>query len=167
MRKYLVVMAMLSIASSVQATELILRTGQGGFNDNRAPDGKLGGGQLCLDLKFDKLPIALSIGQEYYTKGPDPTHVYEIESLSMGSVFFVEPLAERWPTDLYLGGGIGLLRIPRGDKAAAIQAIARIDTKVVWKMGIYAEGKYIHSRKGLIDFNEVALLIGISLKFAW
>lgn len=31
------------------------------------------------------------------------------------------------------------------------------------KLGIYAEGKYIHSRGELIDFNEAALLIGISL----
>ena len=93
----------------------------------------------------------------------DPTESYEIPSIVMGTVCYVIPLAEEWPTDLHLGGGIGLLGIPQGEKAVALQAIARIRTKVFRKLGIYAEGKYIYSNNGeLIDFNEVALLIGFS-----
>ncbi len=156
------VVAILAFAASAGATELTLRIGQGGFRDDRAPDGELGGGQVCLDVGFSDLPVTLSIVQEYYTKSPDPTQSYEISSIEMGTVCYVIPLAEEWPTDLHLGGGIGLLRIPQGEKAAALQAIVRIRTKAFWKLGIYAEGKYIYSRGKLIDFNEAALLIGIS-----
>jgi hypothetical protein len=166
-KKYLVVIAILTITARARAAEVSLRLGQGGFTDERAPDGKLGGGQLCMDIKFSDLPVAVSIGLEYYTKGPEPTQPYEIPGFLMGSVFYVMPLAEKWPTYLFLGGGIGRLRIPQGEKAAAIQAITRIGTKAFWKIGIYAEGKYIRSKKNLIDFNEAALLIGISLNFAW
>ena len=162
MRKYLVVVAILSVAASAGATELTLRVGQGGFRDDRASDGKLGGGQVCVDAEFSNLPLAVSIGQEYYTKSPEPTQSYEIPSILMGTVYYVIPLTEEWPTDLYLGGGIGRLRIPQGEKAVALQAIVRIRTKAFWKLGIYAEGKHIYSRGELIDFNEVALLIGIS-----
>ena len=162
MRNYLTAVAILAFAASVGATELTLRVGQGGFRDDRASDGELGGGQVCLDITFSDLPVALSIGQEYYTKSPEPTQSYEIPSIVMGTVCYVIPLAEEWPTDLHLGGGIGSLRIPQGEKALALQAIARIRTKAFWKLGIYAEGKYIYSRGELIDFNEAALLIGIS-----
>ena len=83
----------------------------------------------------------------------------------MGAAFYMIPLAEIWPTDLHLGGGIGRLRIPRDEKAAAFQAIVRIRTKAFRKLDIYAEAKYIHSRGELIDFNKAALLIGISFRF--
>ncbi len=162
MKKYLVAIAILAFAASAGATELTLRIGQGGFRDDRSPDGNIGGGQVCLDVTFSDLPVSVSIGEEYYTRSPDPTQSYEIPSIVMGTVCYVIPLAEKWPTDLHLGGGIGRLRIPQGEKAVALQAIARIRTKALWKFGIYAEGKYIYSRGDLIDFNEAALLIGIS-----
>ena len=162
MRKHLIVVAILAFATSAGATELTLRVGQGGFRDDRAPDGELGGGQVFLDVTFSDLPVTLSVGQEYYTKSPDPTQSYEISSIVMGTVCYVIPLAEKRPTDLHLGGGIGRLRIPQGEKTVALQAIARIRTKAFWKLGIYAEGKYIYSRGDLIDFSEAALLIGIS-----
>ncbi len=162
MRKYLAVVAILGFTAGAGATELTLRIGQGGFRDDRAPDGKLGGGQVCLDIKHSGRPLAVSIGHEYYTKSPDPTQSYEIRDILMGAVFYVIRLAEGRPTDLYLGGGMGRLRIPQGEKAAMFQAIAGIRTKAFWKIGIYAEGKYIHSRGELIHFNEAALLVGIS-----
>ncbi|MCK4510742.1 hypothetical protein KAW64_03335 [bacterium] len=162
MRKYLAVVAILSLAASAGATELTVRLGQGGFRDDRASDGQLGGGQICLDVTLNDLPFTVSIGHEYYTKSPDPTQSYEISSIVMGTVCYVMPLAEKWPTDLHLGGSVGGLRIPQGEKAVALQAIARIRTKAFWKLGIYAEGKYIYSKGELIDFSEVALLIGIS-----
>ena len=65
MRKYLAVVAILSFAASAGATELTLRVGQGGFRDDRASDGKLGGGQVCVDVEFSDLPVAVSFGQEY------------------------------------------------------------------------------------------------------
>ena len=162
MKKYVAVVAILSLAASAGATELTLRIGQGGFRDDRSPDGNIGGGQVCLDVQFSDLPVALSIGQEYYTRSSDPTQSYEIPSIVMGTVCYVIPLADEWPTDLHLGGGIGSLRIPQGENAVALQAIARIRTKAFWKLGVYAEGKYIYSSGELIDFSEAALLVGIS-----
>jgi hypothetical protein len=165
MKKFLAMVIMLGFAVGAEAAELTLRIGQGGFSNHRAPDGKLGGGQVCLDLKLDDLPVTLSIGQEYYTRSPDPTQSYEIPGIFMGAIFYLIPLAEKWPTDLHLGGGIGRLSIPQGERAAAFQAMARISTRAFWKLGIYAEGKYLHSQGTLIDFREVALLIGISFGF--
>jgi len=106
MRKYLAVVAILAFAASAGATELTLRVGQGGFRDDRAPDGELGGGQVFLDVTFSDLPVTLSVGQEYYTKSPDPTQSYEISSIVMGTVCYVIPLAEEWPTDLYPHKGL-------------------------------------------------------------
>jgi hypothetical protein len=156
----------LDFAANVQsnANELIFRLGQGGFNDERSPGGSLGGGQICLDIKFNKLPIAVSIGQEYYTNGPEPTQHYEISKLVISSLYYVKPLMQKWPMNIYLGGGIGKLNIPQGDEAIAFQGIARINTKIFWKIGFYMESKYIYSKKDLIDFNEFAFLVGIYLK---
>ena len=56
-------------------------------------------------------------------------------------------------------------RPPQGEKAVASQAIAWIRTKAFRRLDIYVEGKHIHSRGELIDFNETAPLIGISFSF--
>ena len=167
MARYLAAIVIWSMAAGAQAADFAIRLGQGGFRDERAYDGKLGGGQLCLDVTFDEHPLSVSIGHEYYTKSADPTEPCEISGILMGYVFYVIPLAEKWPTDLFLGGGIGRLAIPQDERAAAFQAIARFGTKVFWKIGVYAEGKYVYSNKNLIDFNEAALLIGLSINFAW
>jgi hypothetical protein len=148
MKKYIALVALLGLAAGAGATELSLRIGQGGFRDDRASDGKLGGGQVCMDVRFDDMPVAVSIGHEYYTKSPDPTEPYEIQDLIMGAVSAVIPLAEEWPTDLWLGGGVGRLRIPQGEKAAAYQAIATIRTRAFWKIGVYAEGKQTTAKEG-------------------
>jgi len=60
----------LSIFSSAQAVDISLRLGQGGLRHDSAPDGVLGGGQLALDIKPCKYPIAISISQEYHKKDP-------------------------------------------------------------------------------------------------
>jgi hypothetical protein len=167
LNRSIVSIAVLGLAVSAQATEIALRLGQGGFRDRRAPDGGVGGSQVCLDVKLNDLPIVVSIGQESYTKGPvaTATGVYEIKSLATCNVFFTKVLSEKWPTNLYLGGGVGRLKIPQGNKAAAIQGVGRIDTKLFWKISGYVEGKYIYSNRGLIDFSEAALLFGICFKF--
>ena len=66
------------VAPKEKTIYFTLRLGQGGFKDGRSPIGKLGGGQLALDMKPDKFPLALSLSLEYYTNSPNPTHSYEI-----------------------------------------------------------------------------------------
>ncbi|MBN1355080.1 hypothetical protein JXA40_02305 [bacterium] len=82
-------------ASGLRAVDLGIRMGQGGYLDDRASDGKLGGGQICLDLRFSNIPLALSFSEEYYTKSSDPVHPYEIESLIMVEAFYVYPISDR------------------------------------------------------------------------
>jgi len=76
---------MLGLTDSLSSTEkkifFTLRLGQGGFKDDRFPIGKLGGGQLVLDIKPRAFPIAISISNEYYTNSADPIHCYEIAGL--------------------------------------------------------------------------------------
>ena len=67
-----------SSASKEKKVYFTIRLGQGEFRDDRSDIGKLGGGQLTLDIKPRKYPVAISISGEYYTNSPDPTHSYEI-----------------------------------------------------------------------------------------
>ncbi|HDY87966.1 MAG TPA: hypothetical protein ENH82_07635, partial [bacterium] len=69
-----------------------IRLGQGGFRDDRSEIGKLGGGQLTLDIKPGKYPVAISISQEYYTNSPDPTHSYEIAGLTAINLLYMTKL---------------------------------------------------------------------------
>ena len=93
----------------------IIRTGQGGFNDNRSPIGKLGGGQLTLDIKPARFPIGISISGEYYTNSADPTHSYEIAGLTSVNLLFMTKLFRIDRANLFIGGGIGELEVPRGE----------------------------------------------------
>ena len=55
-----------------------IRLGQGGFYDDRSHLGKLGGGQVAIDIKVKRLPFAISYTMEYYTNSADPIHTYKI-----------------------------------------------------------------------------------------
>ena len=48
-----------SSASQEKKIYFTFRLGQGGFRDDRLPIGKLGGGQLTLDIKPAKYPVAI------------------------------------------------------------------------------------------------------------
>ena len=154
------------------------RYGQGGFRDDRSPIGKLGGGQLTLDIKPTELPIALSISSEYYTNCADPTHSYEIAGLlAINTLYMVKPFkSER--TNIFLGGGIGWLIVPKGEnepdameKGFLYNLEGGINVRAFWKIGFYGVGKYLYAQKttnGIkrIDFNEGIVLLGITFNFA-
>ena len=70
-----------SLSSTEKNIHFTLRLGQGGFKDDRSLTGKLGGGQLALDIKPIMFPIAISVSNEYYTNSANPTHSYEIASV--------------------------------------------------------------------------------------
>ena len=155
----------------------IIRTGQGGFNDNRSPIGKLGGGQLTLDIKPARFPIGISISGEYYTNSADPTHSYEIAGLTSVNLLFMTKLFRIDRANLFIGGGIGELEVPRGeDHPGAMEngvlynIECGINVRAFWKIGFYGTTKYLYSNKekdnkSVIDFNEFIVLLGITLNF--
>ncbi len=181
MKKFPVaVVAILSLSafSSVQAVDITLRLGQGGFYDNRSPIGKLGGGQLGLDIKLAKHPIAISILDEYYTNDPVPDSSYEIGSLVVANVLYMRPLPIKWKSNVWLGGGIGGLEVPKIGEPDAMERgilfdlVGGISIKAFWKIGFYIEGKYIYSKKTtdnvkVIDYSDFPVLVGICLNFGW
>jgi len=155
-----------------------VRIGQGGFNDERSPIDKLGGGQLTLDIKPQTLPIAISISNEYYTNSADPTHSYEIANLTSINVLYMKKLNKYPRTNVFLGGGIGRLEVPKGEKEP--DAMTRgnmynlesgINVRLFWKVGFYGIYKYLHARKNdngvyAIDFNEHVALFGFTINFS-
>lgn len=153
---------------------LTLRFGQGGFTDHRSPLNQLGGGQIALDVKPAGLPIALSLSGEYYTNGPEPTHSYEISDLTSLNCLYVKNFSK---TILFAGGGFGQLKVPRGkDKPNQTESGPLFNLEVgvnrvlLWKIGLYAVGKYLYAQKSrngekVIAFNEAILLIGLTLNF--
>lgn len=175
----------LSIFSSAQAVDVTLRLGEGGLRHDSAPDGVLGGGQLALDVKPCKYPIAISISQEYHKKDPVADSPYEIESLVAVNMLYMATIAKKKPEEElvvyavgYLGGGVGGLSVPKIEDPDAMErgvlfdVVCGINIKIFWKIGFYIEGKYIYSRKTIdnikvIDFNDVGAMVGLSLNLGW
>ncbi|PLX92643.1 MAG: hypothetical protein C0619_05425 [Desulfuromonas sp.] len=103
------------------ATELTFRFGQGGMLEQRAPDNSIGGGQIAANILLDDLPLGFSVANESYTKSRDPTERYEIDNLLIASAYYVQPVETRVTRNLFLGAGIGRLKIPQGETAPAYQ----------------------------------------------
>jgi len=153
----------------------ILRLGQGGFEDDRSPLDKLGGGQLALDIKPAKIPFALSISSEYYTNSAGPTHPYEISGLVAVNVLYMynQPRVDR--ACVFFGGGIGRLEVPESpDKPDAMvrdylfDLEAGLHVRLYRNLGFYGTSKYLYARKDvdnvpLIDFSEFIILLGLTL----
>jgi hypothetical protein len=155
-----------------------LRLGQGGFRDSRSPIGKLGGGQLALDIKPSTLPIALSISSESYTNSANPTHSYEISSLLSVNMLYMAQLFNIERANYFLGGGIGWLEVPKGEddpdarvKGNLYNLEAGIHVRAFWKIGFYGVAKYLSAQKKVnnikvIDFNEGIILLGVTFNFS-
>jgi hypothetical protein len=154
-----------------------IRLGQGGFRDDRSPIGKLGGGQLTLDIKPSKYPIALSISSEYYTNSPDPSHSYEIAGLLAVNLFYMTKLFKSDRANFFAGGGIGGLEVPKGEndpdemeRGMLYNMEAGVNIRVFWKIGLYGIGKYLYAmkkvnNKKVINFSEWIVLLGITFNF--
>ena len=158
--------------------DFAVRLGQGGFKDGRSPIGKLGGGQLAVDVKLHRFPLALSLTGEYYTNGPAPTHSYEIADLTAVNLLYVRRLGKRFHA--FVGGGLGTLLVPRDDiktaddraRGIVYNLEGGIRFRIYRAFGIYGIGKYLYARKKrgdghlLIDFSEGIGLVGLSLEFS-
>ena len=164
-------------SSKEKVVDFTIRLGQGGFNDDRSPIGKLGGGQLTLDIKPVKFPIAVSISGEYYTNSAAPTHSYEIADLTVINMLYMTKLFKSERTNVFLGGGIGRLEVPKGEnepdavvKGTMYDIEGGINVRLFWKIGFYGIGKYLYAQKKnnsikAIDFNELIALLGFTLNF--
>ncbi|NQV18510.1 MAG: hypothetical protein HQ534_08205 [Armatimonadetes bacterium] len=173
----IILMLILTVISRVHAVDITIRTSQGGLYDKRASENALGGGQLALDVKLNKLPIVLSLAGEYYKKGPEAIEPYEIQGMTVIYVLYSAPLLKNWKSNYYFGPGIAFIEVPKEnsnsmEKGIAFDTAAGINIKAFWKIGVYVEGKYIYSSKTVnnekvIDFSDVGLLIGFLLNFCW
>jgi len=168
-----------SLVPSEKEIYFTLRLGQGGFTDNRSPIGKLGGGQLTLDIRPRTFPIALSITNEYYTNSSDPTHSYEIASLIAFNFLYMTNLFNSERVNLFAGGGFGRLEVPKGeDEPEAMEngilynIEGGINVIAFWKIGFYGVYKYLYANKEIndvkvIDFSEHIVLLGITINFGF
>lgn len=154
-----------------------IRLGQGGFNDNRSPINKLGGGQLALDIKYNQYPIAISISTEYYTNSSHPTHTYEISDIKSINILYMSKFYNN-NLNIFAGGGIGLLEVPKSEenpdlkiKTISYNFEIGLNYEVIWNFGLYGIGKYLYACKNIdgvniIDFSEKIVLLGITYNFS-
>lgn len=158
--------------------DFTLRLGQGGFRDSRSPIGKLGGGQLALDIRPHRYPVALSLSGEYYTNGPAPTHPYEIADLTVVNLLYMTQIFNSERMTFFLGGGIGRLEVPKGESepdemvhGTVYNLEAGVRVRLFWRLGMYGVGKYLYANKTMhdmtvIDFSEGIVLLGLTLNFS-
>ena len=168
---------LVSSASEEKKVYFTIRLGQGGFRDDRSEIGKLGGGQVTLDIKPKKYPVAISFSSEYYTNSPDPTHSYEIAGLTAINLLYMTKLLKSERANVFMGGGIGRLEVPKGEnepdtmvKGIMYNFEAGINVRLFWKIGFYGIGKYLYAQKKnnsikVIDFSEGIVLLGFTLNF--
>jgi hypothetical protein len=167
-----------SLSSTEKKIYFTIRLGQGGFAEDRSPIRKSGGGQLALDIKPGKFPIAISISNEYYTNSADPTHSYEIAGLIAINFFYMTKLFKTERVNFFAGGGLGGLEVPKGkdEPDAMARGIlydieAGVNIRAFWKIGFYGIYKYLYAMKDsnkvkVIDFSEHIVLLGMTFNFS-
>ncbi len=164
---------------SQEKIDLTIRLGQGGFTDDRSPIGKLGGGQLALDIKPRNIPIAISVSNEYYTNSADPTHSYEIATLTAVNILYMKKVSKTERVKLFVGGGIGWLDVPKDtdesdamNRGIVYNIEGGINIRAFWKIGFYGIYKYLYAQKEVnnvkvIDFSEHIVLLGLTFNFSF
>ena len=157
--------------------QFTLRYGQGGFRDNRSPEGSLGGGQFALDVTINDSPFSILLTSEYYTNSPEPTHNYEIRKLYAVNLLYHYQLSSMKHTSLFAGGGLGKLNVPESESnpgksisSELINLEMGIDYQPYEHFGFYGLIKYLKAKKevaniSVIEFDEVIFLIGVSYGF--
>ncbi len=165
-------------SSSSSSFDFVIRMGQGGFSDDRSPIGKLGGGQVNLDVYPRAWPVGLSIFTEYYTNSASPSHSYEIADLIALNLLFRGQLFGVDRLHYFLGGGAGCLAVPEGEDSPdeyistdVYNLEAGVNVLAFWKIGFYGIGKYLHAHRvmnnvAVIDFDEAIVMVGITFNFS-
>lgn len=180
-KRFLTVFVFLFLISQLFAQEkfdFTIRFGQGGFSDDRSPIGKLGGGQIALDIKPTKLPVAISLTSEYYTNDPDPDQPYEIGNLTAVNLLYKPKINRFERVKPFLGGGLGGLKVADDDpetekmhRGIVYNFEAGVNVLAFWKIGFYGMYKYLYANKEIdnvtvIDFSEHIFMVGITFNFS-
>ena len=167
------------VEANVERIEYVVRYGQGGFRDSRSPENKLGGGQLALDIKPKKLPLALSISSEFYKNSRDATHSYEIDNLIAVNLLYYSHFKNMEKLKYFLGGGIGRLKVPKEESdpystrtGDLVNLEAGLNYLAYEHIGFYGVVKYLRAEKSennikVIDFSEKIVLLGITFNFSF
>lgn len=167
----------LSPVSSSPGIEFTVRMGQGGFRDDRSPIGKLGGGQFTLDIYPRGWPLGVSLFTEYYTNSNEPTSSYEIADLIALNLLYTRPLFGSNRLKYFFTGGAGYVKVPLEDDpdefvfTDVYNVEAGVSVMAFWKIGFYGVVKYFTAHRvmdgvDVIDFDELACLVGITFNFS-
>ena len=137
-----------SSSSSSSCVDFVVRMGQGGFSDHRSPVGKLGGGQMNLDVYPRAWPVGVSIFTEYYTNSASPAHSYEIADLIALNLLFRGRLFGADRLHYFPGGGAGWLAVPVGEDSPdeyvstdVYNLEAGVDVLAFWKIEFHGTRK--------------------------
>ena len=176
----LILLSISNLHADDKLYDITIRWGQGGFEDSRSPEGKLGGGQIAIDMKLKEYPIAINISTEYYTNRPvfEAYNEYEITNLNTINLLYISKLFNLDNTDYFFGAGIGEIEVPSdvNDPSKHHYATAyNMEFGINWKyfkyVGFYGVVKYLQAEKTVnnakvIDFNEKILLLGLTFNFS-
>ena len=155
-----------------------IKYGLGGFNDDRSPEGTLGGNQFALDVNLNDSPFSVLLTSEYYTNSPEPTHNYEMRKLYAVNLLYHYRVSSMKDTSLFAGGGLGSLKVPESESnpgksisSDLFNLEIGVDYQPYEKFGFYGSVKYLKAEKDVanitvIDFDEVIFLIGITYEFS-
>lgn len=155
-----------------------IKYGMGGFNDDRSPEGTLGGDQLALDINLNDSPLSIVLSSEYYTNSPEPTHRYEIRKLYAVNLLYHYQLSSTKNINLFAGGGLGNLKVPESESnpgksisSDLVNLEVGVDYQPYEKFGFYGSIKYLKAEKEVvnvtvIDFEELIFLVGITYGFS-
>jgi hypothetical protein len=140
--------------------------------------------QLGVGIKATKIPIIFLFISESYRKTPLKKKYSEPNDMFLNALNLIYtitiPNVDR--VQLYAGGGAGLLEVEKYErsddpdwrqKPYAIEngfifnLQAGIHSRLFWKIGFYAEAKYLYAKKEesnicVIDVNSRAWMIGLS-----
>ena len=159
-----------SLKTEEKKVYFTLRLGTGGYQNSSSPIGKLGGGQLALDIRHGRIPLALGIFTEYYTNSSDPTHSYEISNLAGVNCYYSRYLLKSHRLNIFAGPGFGGLKVPQGSDSSASGVFfdfeAGIHARLLWKFGLYGTYKYLYAHKEeAFSFSEHIFLLGLNFTF--
>ncbi|NBC03820.1 MAG: hypothetical protein GVY20_08975 [Bacteroidetes bacterium] len=141
--------------------------------------------QLGIGIKTAKIPLIFSFISESYRKTPLKKKYSEPNDMFLNALNLIYtttfPNFDR--VQVYAGGGAGFLEVEKYErsddpdwrqKPYAIEngfiynLQAGIHSRLFWKIGFYAEGKYLYANKtenniNIIDVNSGAWMVGLSL----
>lgn len=153
--------------------DVALRLTQGGLSESRDPDGgALGGGQLALDVRLDRLPLWVSLAAEYYKKQREAEEPWEINGMSAVYLLYKTELLPRLRSELCAGVGLGRLTTGSDEDAPVVEVTAGINRQLYKRLGLWVDVRYLYSRKTrdhvrVVDFSNRGLLVGVTYNTAW